>query len=295
MKRFQDSKLQIVLFILLFVFVILLITACNNEMPDESYPEPNRGIALKNISLVYKQQFDTQLNKIRINMLSASNQSSGRNLGSDQVRDYLVEAYDNSDVGDYLLVISSVDEDGIVQRSYPLKYDTTLAGEDRSTSNVFQDVENNILASISKVSFVDSSSYFDYLVPVIENSLFSGCIWSSVSLDSLTRRSFAYTSVTSSEEEAVFLIDSEGYVIFDKNPLLLGSVFSNEGIDQADTTRLSEKILVDETGYSWYMSDDSPGAGNTGGERLIGWSRLFIEDKYWTIAVTEPVEIDSLQ
>ena len=89
------------------------------------------------------------------------------------------------------------------------------------------------------------------------------------------------------EGEAVFIMDKDGRIIHDDN-VLFGASFTDSLVFGSENAELASQMLQEESGYSTYDSDDAPGAGETGGERLIGWTRLYIEDTWWLIVVTEP-------
>jgi len=270
--------------------LLIIFPGCEEDLPSE--PDPDRGVALMNIAFLYRTQFElSKLNQIRISLLTSANTLSDFDLNSGDAESQLQSIYETTT--DYLEYAGLMDETGKVLAAYPAKYDSLLTEMENNYIPWVKFAMDSLRPSIGEVEQNEAGmGNFDYIFPVIKDSSLKGMVWASVSFDTLTRRILVYTAPNSTEDILIFLLEEDGRIIYDHNENTFGVVYNDIAVFDSNNVALANKMLEAESGHSKYFASHSPGAEIDGEERLIGWTRIYLEQTYWIIAVTEPVLVE---
>ncbi|MBD3167271.1 hypothetical protein GF324_11775 [bacterium] len=280
---------------------LLGITGCDKDEDDDGDDPVDRGIVLRDQSDVYGNIVGLQLNAVRPPLLGAANSLSGVTVPSDSAQEILRLA--EGSLPDLTREIGILGPDGEVLQSYP---------EGREGDQIEVIVEEGDLSWEPAMSEVwreqNGTRLFDYQVPILINDGLTGVLWTECNFDTLTRRSLSVQVTGDSLRWGLFMIEPDTRVIYEcrygdhdalfaKGPTLprrpseeldrfYGHYLSDEL--QFPTMQIVADLMANwSTGDTTYVSDDAPGSSWTGGERAIGWSRIYFAQSYWVLALTE--------
>ncbi len=295
MQHMLSSRwLRIFLFLLILAIPLtgMVFIGCGGDDDDDDDDDDDvpaeRGRVVRDLASAYDQQIMTLWNVFRLRMLSGQTELEGIDITSDAAFDTLDHLY--TTVNEYAHYVSTVGPAGILRRSAPAEWDTVNTGTDLSSATAFVNVSANLIPSIGPVYHNQNGWCFHYMRPVIPGQSLESVLLAEASFDTLMRRTFAYHSQQSHEDECVLILEPDGRIIYDEDGEFYGEYFNNEDLFSQEHIAVADRILSETDGYDTYISDDVPGHGETGGERIIGWDDVIVEDSYWIMVVTEPVE-----
>lgn len=267
-------------------FLVLILgavwTGCSSK-DDDDPPIEDRGVALESVSYIYNQAIQGQITPLYQVLLYRAQQIAPHALSSGQVDTMLQQMIISQD--DYFAAAGITDTEGIIQRSRPVD----RAGESLADNPYIQNVLQQDTPALAAARLENNTQRrFDLYTPVRDGSDIVGVLWAECKLDTVIRRSVTYTLDNDTLSREAFIVDWEGRVVYDRNPSFFGQQVPGSASFNQSTRLVVEAILDSSAGHREYTSTNSLGAGETGGDRLVGWSRIALIDAWWTIALTEP-------
>ncbi len=286
----SPRPLLVLLLALLLPLSSFWLVGCDDSDDDDDDALPSeRGRAVRDLAYGYRQQVDTMLNMLRLRLMEGQRDLESVELASNAAYDSLLQLHGT--VQDFITFAAAVDLNGTIQRAAPLLYDTTLTATDVSSSDAFIIALETAEPAVGDVWETTQGAHLYYHARSVQpfGEPTEGVLLAQVELDTLTRRTMAYHSIDSHPDEGVFFLDANGRVIFDEADEFYGSYFNDGGLYEPAHVELAEQMLAEEDGWGEYTSTGAPGAGETGGQRVIGWVRVTVDNTFWVIAVAEPL------
>ncbi len=283
---FTIGKTQLILVFLISQFFMMGMIGCSDD-DDNNGTTDDLGVALESRSYQYANQLHIQIEQVRTELIDRRTNISELDFESVAARNELQRSLDN--IQAYLALCGLMDVGGRVAQSVP----ENLAGEqrgDRPEVIGCRTTENPTISAVWEEAPDDR--HFDYLVPIhtgYPEGVYSGALWGECTLDTMLNRSIVYTLNNDTLGRDVFILESDGRIIFSNNPDLFGENLTDAARFGTEVAALGAKMVADSAGHDLYDATDAPGAGNEGGERHVGWSRMSLVTRgaYWIIGLTQ--------